>query len=400
MVGIKNNAFSRLWIVFFFHGMAVGFWIPVLTNVLVAEGYSKWVAVIFAILPICSLITPLLGGALADERISSQRIYGWASVFAGIGITIAFCFLDYKLPPLWFACAMAAYGLLSGPCWGLLSNIGLTSLGNPEKQFPLVRIGATLGWVLAGVITSYVLHSDSSPIAGYAAGAAHVIAGMLGFFLPDTPPMGSGKSWRNALGLSGFVLFKNRDHAVLFCITAVFSVPLTAFYMFSPELLKALGSKAPTATMTIAQIVEMAAMVALSAMMLKYRLKTMLLWGLGLSAIRFAMCGYAGFTGIIGWHVLGIALHGVCYTFYFLTAQVYMNRRVDPKLRGQAQGLLSFMMSGIGPLIGAVFCGWLHDVCVDANGDGWEDFWWILAGIIAACTAAFALLYQGKRVGD
>jgi len=395
-----SKRFARLWWVFLFHGMAVGFWIPVLTNILNAEGYGAWVAVIFSILPVCSLITPLLGGALADERISSQRLYGWCSLIAGVVIAIAFAFLDHDLPPLWFVFGMVAYGLLSGPCWGLLANIGLTSLKNPERQFPLVRIGATLGWVGAGFITSYALSADSSPISGYAAGAAHVVAGVLGFFLPHTPPLGSGKSWRHALGLGGFVLFKNRDHAILFCITALFSIPLTAFYMFSPELLKALGSKAPTAAMTIAQVSEIAAMLVLGSMMLKYRLKTILLWGLGLSVVRYGLSGYAGFTGTIGWHVLGIALHGVCYTFYFITAQVYMNRRVDPQLRGQAQGLLSLMTSGIGPLVGALFCGWLKVVCVDANGNGWQNFWWILAGVIAVCWAAFALFYRGKKVEE
>ena len=203
---------------------------------------------------------------------------------------------------------------------------------------------------------------------------AHLVSGLLGFFLPDTPPLGKGKSWKSALGLGGFALFKNRDHAVLFCVTGLFSIPLAAFYMFSPELLKALGNKSPTAAMTIAQVTEVVAMLVLGAMMLKYRLKTILLWGLGLSALRYGLSGYAGFTGVVGWHLVGIALHGVCYTFYFVTAQVYMNRRVDPRLRGQAQGLLSLMTSGIGPLVGALLCGWLQDVCIDENGEGWETF--------------------------
>ncbi len=232
--------------------------------------------------------------------------------------------------PLWFVCGLAAYGLVGGPCWGLLATIGLSNLGNPEKQFPIIRLGATFGWVAAGFLTSYILHADSSPTAGYAAGACHAAAGLTGFSLPDTPPLGKGKSWRSALGLGGFVLFKNRDHAVLFCVTGLFSIPLSAFYMFSPELFKDLGDRSPAASMTVAQASEVIAMLVLGAMMLKYRLKTILLWGLGLSVVRYALSGYAGLTGTMGWHLLGVGLHGVCYTFYFVTAQVYMNRRVDP----------------------------------------------------------------------
>ncbi len=394
-----SNGFSRLWWAFLLQGFAGGFWIPVLTNILNEEGYSSWVAVAFAISPVCALISPLVGGALADERISAQKLYGWGSIAAGFLVALAFAFLDFGLPPIWFILGLVAYGLASGSSWGMLANIALTNLENPEKQFPLVRLAATFGWVSAGFITSFAMHADSSPVSGYAAGVAHVGAGLVGFFLPKTPPLGKGKSWKSALGFGAFALFKNRDHAVLFCITGLFSIPLTAFYMFSPELFKFLGNEAPTASMTIAQVTEVAGMLVLGGMMVKYRLKTILLWGLGLSAVRFGLSGYAGFTDTVGWHLAGVGLHGVCYTFYFVTAQVYMNRRVDPKLRGQAQGLLGLMSAGIGPLVGAFFCGWLKDFCVDENGNGWENFWWILSAMIAVCTAAFAFFYRGKKAG-
>jgi MFS family permease len=112
------------------------------------------------------------------------------------------------------------------------------------------------------------------------------------------------------------------------------------------------------------------------------------------------MSGYAGVGGNVGWHVAGVALHGVCYTLFFVTAQVYLDRRVDPTMRGQAQGLLSLMAAGIGPLVGAFFCRWLRAVCVDESGAGWQTFWWILAGIIAVCWFALGLFYRGKATGN
>ncbi len=397
--GRRKGAFHLLCVVFFFHGMGPGFWIPALTNILKAEGLESWIAVAFAVIPVCSLIAPVIGGAIADEKMAAQRLFGWCSLFCGVMLVLTFAALQAGWGPWWFVAGLAVYAIASGPTWGLLATISLTNLENGEKQYPLVRLGGTFGWISAGFLTSYALQADSSPISGYAAGVARICAGLAGFFLPHTPPLGIGKSWRSALGLGGFVLFKTRDHAVLFLTTGLFSIPLAAFYMYSPELFEMLGDKTPTASMTVAQWSEVVAMLLLGAMMVRYRLKTMLLWGLGLSALRFAMSGYAGFTGQIGWHIGGVALHGVCFTLYFVTAQVYLDRRVDPRLRGQAQGMLGLMQAGVGPLVGAFFCAWLRNICVDENGEGWETFWWVLSGFITACTAGFALFYRGKRAG-
>jgi MFS family permease len=213
--------------------------------------------------------------------------------------------------------------------------------------------------------------------------------------LPHTPPLGRATSWQSRLGFDAFKLMKQRDHCVFFVVTALFSVPLTAFYMYAPELLRHLGDQRSTATMTIAQVSEVISMLLVGAVMLRFRVKTVLLWALGLSALRFSMSAYAGASGLISWHIAGIAMHGMCYTFYFITAQVFLDRRVDPGLRGQAQGLLSLVTSGLGPLAGAVVCGWLRNHFVDAAGHGWMEFWAALAAMIAACFVIFAVFYRG-----
>ncbi len=390
--------FSRLWVVFFFHGMAPGFWVPTLTNVLKAEGHEGWVAWAFAVPPICSLFAPLIGGGLADEKLSAQKLMGWSSLVAAVAIVVAFLGLENGYGAIWFMSGIAVYALASGPSWGLLATVSLTHLAKGEKEYPLVRLGATFGWMGAGYLTSYVMRMDTSPHVGYFAGGARVVAGILSFWLPNTPPLGTGRSWKSALGLGGFGLFRNRNHAVMFGVTGLFSVPLIAFYMYVPEMFRALGDDRPTASTSVAQWSEVLAMVFLGFLMVRYRLKTLLMWGLGLSVLRFAMSGYAGFSGVIGWHFAGVALHGVCYTIYFVTAQVYLDRRVEAGMRGQAQGLLGLMASGIGPLVGAFFCGWLKSVCVDEGGGGWDVFWWILSGIIAVCWVGLGVLYRSEKV--
>ena len=391
----SHRVFRRLWIVFFLQGMTPGFWMPALTNILKAQGLGGWVALVFIVPPLVAMISPLIGGALADQRVAADRLFAWTSLMGSVALVAAFGSLHAGWNPWWFVTLLGCYSLVSGPGWGLVTTVALTHLDEGERTFPLVRLGATLGWMAAGVITSYVLRADTSPIVGYASGIARFAAGVMAFALPHTPPLGKAGSWKSRLGLDAFQLMKHRDHFVFFVVTAVYSIPLSAFYMYAPELLKALGDQHSTATMTLAQLTEIGAMLVVGSVMLRFRVKAVLLWSLGLSVVRFGMSAYAGASGLIGWHIGGIMLHGMCYTFYFITAQVFLDRRVEPGMRGQAQGLLALVTSGLGPLLGAMICGGLRNHWVTADGRGWMEFWSILAGVIALCFAVFAWFYQG-----
>jgi MFS family permease len=390
-----RGTFVWLWIAFFLNGMTPGFWMPALTNILKARGLEDWVALVFVVPPLCALVSPLIGGALADQRVAADRLFAWASLLGSGALLAAFAALNAGWNPWWFVGLLGLYSLFSGPAWGLLTTISLTHLRQGERRFPLVRLGATLGWMSAGLMTSYVLRADTSPVAGFASAGAKLLCGLVAFMLPHTPPLGRGTSWKSRLGLDAFSLMKQRDHLVFFVVTALFSIPLSAFYMYAPELLKVLGDQRSTATMTIAQLTEIVAMLLVGSVMMRYRVKTVLLWALGLSVLRFGMSSYAGASGLIGWHIGGIALHGMCYTFYFITAQVFMDRRVDPGLKGQAQGLLSLVTGGLGPLVGALVCGGLRQHYVTEDGRGWMEFWGALSAMIAICFVIFALCYRG-----
>jgi len=392
----QRRTFLLLWIVFFFHGMVPGFWIPALTNILKAGGHGGYVAAAFAVPPLCALISPLVGGSLADQRCSANRLFAWTSIAGAFSLMIAFAGLYAKWPPAFFLTFLGGYSLMSGPAWGLLATISLATMERGEHQFPRVRMGATLGWVAGGLLTSYVLRADTSPIVGLVAGGVKILAGGLAFLLPEAPPLGRSTSWKSLLGMESFRLLKQRDQLVFFGVTLMFSIPITAFYTYSPELLSVLGDTRPAATMTIAQASEVVSMLLLGSLMTRFRVKTLLLVALGLSVVRFGLCGVGGATGLIGWHIAGIALHGMCYTLYFVTAQIFLDRRVEPGMRGQAQGLLSMITGGLGPLAGALLCGWLRYVLVKENGGGWDVFWWTLSSIIAVCFVAFAFLYRGR----
>lgn len=393
-----RHPFAVLWIVFFFQGMTPGFWMPSLTNILTAQGLGSWVTLVFLVPPLGAMISPLLSGALADQRVSANRLFVASSFAGAVVLGAAFLCLDRGAHPIWFVVFLGLHALASAPSWGLLATISLTHLPNGETRYPQVRVGATLGWVAGGLVASFLLKADASVIAGYASLVSKILGAVVALWLPHTPPLGQiGKTWGDRLGLGAFSLLRQRDHAVFFGVTTAFSIPLAALYMHSPEFLKMLGDARPTGTMTIAQASEVAAMLVLGSLMSRFRIKTMLLWALGLCALRYGMSAVAGMNGTIGWHIAGIAFHGVCYTFYFITAQVFLDRRVDPSMKGQAQGLFAMVANGLGPLLGALLCGWLRHTVVQPDGTGWDLFWSILGAIIAGCFVVFALCYRGRR---
>jgi MFS family permease len=338
----------------------------------------------------------LIGGALADQRVPANRLFVWSSVVAALGLLAAFRVLEAGWHPLWFLGFLGISSLAGGPAWGLLATISMTHLRHGERTFPLVRVGATIGWIAGGLITSHLLLSDTSVLCGYASAGVRMAAAFAAMLLPLTLPLGRASSWKSRLGLDAFVLMKQRDHLVFFLVTALYSIPISALYMYAPELLKVLGDPRPTGTMTIAQVLEAVSMFALGAMMTRMRVKALLMWSLGLSALRFALSATAGWTGMIGWHMGGIALHGMCYTFYFITAQIFLDRRVDPGMKGQAQGLLSMVSSGLGPLMGALICGWLREHLVADGVHGWDAFWMTLSAMAALCFVIFGLFYRGR----
>lgn len=388
--------FAAIWLVFFLHGMGPGLWMPALTNILGSMGLREWVPWAFVVSPLCALVSPLIGGALADQRVPANRLFVWTSVISAAGLLAAFSVLDAGCHPLWFLVFIGISSLAGGPAWGLLATVSMAHLSHGERSFPLVRVGATIGWIAGGLTTSHLLQADASVLCGYAAAGAKIAAAFAGLLLPLTLPLGRAVSWKSRLGLDAFVLMRQRDHLVFFLVTAIYSIPISAIYMYAPEFLRVLGDPRPTGTMTIAQVLEVVSMFALGAMMTRMRVKTLLMWSLGLSVLRFALSATAGWTGFMGWHLGGIALHGLCYTFYFITAQIFLDRRVDPGMKGQAQGLLSMVSSGVGPLMGAMVCGWLREHFVADGVHGWGAFWMSLSAMAGVCFVVFGLFYRGR----
>lgn len=386
----------RLCAMFFMLGMGPGMWLPGLTNAIRATGWGhQWVAWTFLIMPLASLLSPLFSGALADQKVAAQQLAGWICVVSTLTMTAAFHGLRAEGSPWFFLTMFFLTSVIAAPLWNLVITVAMTHLHRPEQQFPHVRLWCTVGWIIGGWISSLVLHADASPLAGYAGAGCRLILAALVFLCPHTPPRGVVGSWRSLLGFDAFRLLREKDLRTLLIASALLSMPIASFYMHTPAHLADLGDRRSTFTMSFGQWSEVAAMAVTGWLMLRYRIKTLLLAGLMFSVVRFVIFSYSGYQNSVPGLWAGIATHGICYTLFFITGQIFLDRRVDAGMRGQMQGLLGLMTNGVGTLIGTLLLNWLHAATVERNGD-WGAYWLILAVFTLICLVWFLRSFQEK----
>ncbi|MCP5536359.1 MAG: MFS transporter [Akkermansiaceae bacterium] len=402
MQGIRSklNKGGTWWIAvgFFLISVAPGLWLPALPNMLKAQGIEWVLPYAFAVGPLASLFSPLIFGSMADYRFSAQKLAGTLSMLGAAFLGMAFLSL-YQGWGAWpYLVFQTMNAFIAAPMWALLSTVTLANIDDAQKKFPLFRVWGSIGWVAAGWWVS-MMNWDSSPVAGMAAAGVRLFFGLSCFMMPDTKPQGQvelGKpNWRKNFGLEALVLFKDPSMRVFLITALLFSIPLGAFYMYAPIQLKELGDGHPAASMTLGQITEIVAMLSLGWLLARGRLRWVLLASLMLGITRYSLFAYSGWSGGLIWMWVGIAMHGPCYTFFFVTGQMLVDRQVQPGMRSQAQALLGTISGGIGGLLGSLFCGFCY-ARTDGLPNEWTFFWGGLAVIVVGCALYFVTGYGRK----
>lgn len=388
----------RYWIavVFFLLAAAPGFWVPVLSNVLKARGWETTITWAFLLPPAAGIISPLILGARADQRYRADRILGLMLGGGAIFLYLAFWFLENGDSPAGFLFFLGINSLVSAPAWSLLMTVAFANLSDSERQFGSYRVWGTLGWMAAGWSVSF-LKLDDSASSGQLASGIRLFAGAACFFLPPTPPRGEREfGWRSALGLSSLRVLKERDQAVYFVTVFLFTVPLSAFYMHTPPFLNDLGWSRVAAAMSIGQISEVIALLGLGIVLVRCRLKWVLLAAIASGVVRYVLYASGSLTQSATLVLAGVALHGVCWTFFFESGRVFVDRRVPVTMRAQTQALMTLVSGGLGGVAGTLVVGGLHHWLVVVEGaPGWTVYWSVLAVMCLACGVGFAIGYQG-----
>lgn len=387
----------KLAVLFFLHGGTLGMWGVSLASVLREHGFENIVPYAFATTSVAALISPLAVGAMADHKYSSERVLRWL----GAGSMIFLALLFWAIHRRWGAWSVLAlaqvHALWSTPTFGLTTSLVLGRLSDARQQFGLMRLWATLGWMGAGLFVSMVLKADSSPVSGWAGCAGWVVTVLFTFALPPVPPPAhkenKRRSWREVLGLDALHLLRHHDHGIVFVTSALLNITLAAFYPFTVLHLMDLGVQRVIATLTLGQVTEAFSMIFLSSVLTHIRLKWVFLTGIGFGVVRYSLFAFDARAALYA----GIFLHGLCFTLFNITAQIYLEQRIAPEMRSRAQALLTLMNSGIGSLAGTLACGWLWMACKSGERADWTLFWGLLALFTAGVFAFFAFNYRGRR---
>jgi nucleoside transporter len=365
-----TQATAQLSAMMFLEFFIWGAWYVTVGNYMGAHGMGSAIFWAYTVGPIAAIISPFFLGMVADRFFPTERVLAAMHLVGGVALIIAPFFTPGDGESHWpFIGILLIHMLCYMPTLGLTNTLAFHNLTNREKQFPIIRVFGTIGWIVANIVVSKWLGADMKQEQFYVAGGAAVLLGVFSFFLPHTPPPAKGKAptVRDILGLDALVLMKNRSFAVFVISSFLICIPLAAYYNYAPVYVSAAGFDNPAFSMSFGQMTEVVFMLLMPAFFAFLGVKWMLLVGMLAWVARYGLFAAAASDGIM-WMVFGgILLHGICYDFFFVTGFIYVDQRATDKIRGQAQGLLVLITQGLGMLIGAQLIGRLVNMNAAEN---------------------------------
>ena len=377
-----------------------GAWYVVLGNILDARGFSrKQIGRIYGTLPIGAIISPMFVGMIADRYFSTQIVIG---VLHLIGALLLFVMSRVRSPGGFYWAALV-YALAYSPTLALVNSIVFANVSDAQHYFPLIRVFGTIGWVLAGLSLKLLLKRDEPvnerPLL--LAAILSLILGVFSFFLPDTPPQGASLLDFTAIfGLVGaFPIFLG--------VSLIIAMAMSFYFAFAALFVEKKAGIQPSNVgplMTIGQWIEIFFMLSLPWFLTKFGMDTVLAVGVTAWALRFGLFATGGPLPLI---ILGIALHGICFDFFFAAGFIHVDAQAPDAIRNSAQSLYGVVVYGVGMLLGAEGAGWLNQYCTrkeevttDAGEKetrsvtNWRKFWLIPCIVV---TISLLLLLASKQ---
>ena len=377
-----------------------GAWYVTVGNYMAAEGRSEMIHWAYTVGPIAALISPFFLGRIADRFFPIERVLALLNIAGGIAMACA-TWVGAASGGV-FVAFLLAHTLCFFPTIGLTSTLTFHNISNPEKQFPLIRVWGSVGWVLAGVLVSFVLRADETVLPLQTAAVASLVMGAYCFTLPHTPPKAeaSGHTWRDVLGIDTLKHLNTRPFIIFILCELLISIPLSTYYAYAPVYINAAGTENPAGWMTLGQVTEVVFMFLMPLVLFRFGVKQMIIIGFSAWVLRFVLFAGSAPAGHFWMILAGILLHGICFDFVYIAGQIFVDRQVTPAMRGQAQGLLVMLRSGVGMAIGAQLSGWLFNLSLNADPsrmEEWRMFWSVPAVTAFLILCFFAVFFKEQQ---
>ena len=344
-----------------------------------------------------ALVSPFLAGWVADNLMSAQYMLALLHLVGAVLLYLASQQTHYG--PLYGF--ILAYAVLFMPTLGLANTVAFRHITNPKTEFAPIRVLGTIGWICAGLLVSY-FKADATSLPLRISAVASIVMAIYAVTLPSTPPQATEPfSVGNLFPVEVRRMFRDKSFLIFAIASFLICIPLQFYYAFTNPFLNQIGVTNAAGKMTGGQMSELFCMLLIPWFFRRLGVKWMLVSGMLAWVLRYALFAY-GDPGAGVWMLwLGILLHGICYDFFFVTGQIYTDRKAPLAYRSAAQGLITLITYGVGMLVGA----WLSGVVVDkysttlADGSqahNWHAIWIVAGALSLVVLLLFTVIFKDE----
>jgi nucleoside transporter len=342
---------------------------------------------------ISAMISPFFVGLIADKFFSTEKVLGSMHLLGAVLFIVASRAVTFPL----FYPALLLYTLAYAPTMALSNSLSFHQMTDPKKQFPGVRVLGTIGWIVANNVIGWLGYT-SSVNQLYIGAVVSLLLGLYSFTLPHVPPKKESKvTVKELLGFDALALFKSRAFVILIIASVLIFIPVSFYFGFTASFMSDLGMDMIPNKISLGQVTEIFFILILPFFITRFGVKKVLFIGISAWLIRFLLFANGNSESGAWLIYTGILLHGVCYDFFVVTSQIFVDEKAPNHLKSSAQGLITFATYGMGMFIGTWFAGRTIDMLTVNGIADWEKIWYVPSAIAAAVLVVFILLFREKR---